>query len=450
MAIDAFGRAPHRRPAAIPPTLSGLVIGADPRRAALGLGAVVGVALLMAVVGAVADIDPLDVGRPWSVPAYLTAGLLTTSAVLAFVRSRTRHGAAVGSVSTAPAAGWLALAGLLAVLAFDLVAQVSERVGGPAQLAGGVAGALALLALARLLAGAPGSSRAGRLVAVGAGLWAAALLLGAFDGRAPGLAQTGLGLAGAASLAAGLFLALRADLQDRPVQATRLRDVAVATPPLRLAGIIGAGIVLFAVLGSFHQFVRPVAVFDLDSELTVPTYYSGVLLLLAAGMAALCVSVRAPGTLAWRVLTGFFAFMALDEVVGVHELLAGWAGLYWQILYVPIMLAGALGFLGVMWAFRAVRAVPIVLALGGLLYVTGQGLDTLQWSGGELVASLKWTTVPEEILEMTGVTLWSLGFLIAVQFVLRGRTEQRAPIDTTGAQVIVARRKSAPESIVTG
>lgn len=433
-----------------------LVADLDARRLALRL--LVLVAVVAALVLATATgtgISAFDVREPWSLPAALTAALLVIAAGLVIALGR-RQGAARPSRPGPEAAG--AVSGLvLVVLAADVVAQLHERLEDAAsglRLLVALHALLAVaLALALALAPISGRRRAvtlatGGLVLLLAGLTVAAARVNGstgWDGSAA--MQALLELPGAALLALGLLAAAQARLRTdtaRPTvtgtTSTRALDFVAALPLRRVAAVLALGIAVFGLLGAFQAFVAPVAVLDLDSEFTLPAYFSGYLLLLAAVAAWARAQAGEQRALVWLLLAGFFVFMSADEVIGLHEQLASAAGLYWQVLYLPLILAGGTAWL---LTLRELRGQPLaagLFILGAVAFVVAQACDTLQWSGNTEAPSYRWTTVPEEILEMTGSALFGLAILLSIQHVLRRRrvrgTEAPGPV---GASVAAGR-----------
>ena len=101
---------------------------------------------------------------------------------------------------------------------------------------------------------------------------------------------------------------------------------------VRVLGVIACCLVLASIAGQLTKFLTGhdtvyglIRLFDLDRENNIPTYFSASLLLLAALLlsiiAALKRKSRDPYALQWTILAFTFAFLAVDEAAGVHELL---------------------------------------------------------------------------------------------------------------------------------
>lgn len=198
------------------------------------------------------------------------------------------------------------------------------------------------------------------------------------------------------------------------------REVAVAAAAAALV------IVVLGALGIWHA-ANPAGVVDLvdlDGEKTVPAYVSGLLLLAAAGAAALLGRRLVP--LACLALAGLFALMGLDEMLSWHEYLEWRLGVDWQLLYAPLALVGGLGWLVVVRRLRAL-AVPVApLVAGAVAWGLSQLLENLQWSGADQkVSAYVPMMVTEELLEMTGSALFGLGLLGALLLTSRRRSAER-------------------------
>jgi hypothetical protein len=171
-----------------------------------------------------------------------------------------------------------------------------------------------------------------------------------------------------------------------------------------------------------------IPLFYLDDEANVPTWYSSMTLLLAAALLlAIAVTVRGRADTWWRYWAGLaavFVALSLDEVAQVHELLieplrgrvgsSGW-------LYYPWVLAGGLFALVVALAFaRFLFALPprtrALFVIAGAVYLSGTlGVETLTAHldfeyGPADVAYVAAVTV-EETLEMAGIVVFLYALL---------------------------------------
>ncbi len=103
------------------------------------------------------------------------------------------------------------------------------------------------------------------------------------------------------------------------------------------AAVVAALIVGLGVLGALVRGeVLDLPAFDMNAERSVPTLFSGGLLLVAAGGAyVLGRSQESQGTRSWWVLALFLAFMSFDETMSVHERLQSRIGVTGQVLLAP-------------------------------------------------------------------------------------------------------------------
>jgi hypothetical protein len=160
---------------------------------------------------------------------------------------------------------------------------------------------------------------------------------------------------------------------------------------LATAAVVGACVLvasLSIVLGSPSMY-GVVPIFDLGREASVPADYSALLLLAAAGLLALVAGIersRQGGLwLYWAVLALGFAYLAVDELVAIHEKLnrplqdllgASRDTTTWVVAGALGALAAGAFFLPFLRALPARPAARFVLA--GAVYVgSAVGLETV-------------------------------------------------------------------------
>lgn len=173
--------------------------------------------------------------------------------------------------------------------------------------------------------------------------------------------------------------------------------------------------------------------FDLDGEDTFVTLLTGASLL-ASALAALVAgySVVGRARLVFHALAGFFAFMALDEVLSFHEGIERSTGVDWQVLYLPIFLIGGVAGIGALRALRGLRVAQLTFLAGGVAWFVAQIFEQIQWGADdEPIARYNLLMVPEELLEYLGSALWFVAFVLVIRHVLaRGaRTPTAVPGD---------------------
>lgn len=181
--------------------------------------------------------------------------------------------------------------------------------------------------------------------------------------------------------------------------------------------------------------------FDVNTEATVPTWYSAGLLLAVAGVCGVLVVVADGGGRRWGVLALVFAAMSLDEAVALHERLGpavsdtlgvGGTG----TLRHPWVVAGA--FLAAAFATVAAWAVVtlprgprrgVVLGLG--IYLAGAlGLEALSGAvldaagDGLAYAAVTWG---EEAAEMAGAVVVCCALLAALEVRIEAGTVRIGP-----------------------
>ncbi|AKF85397.1 hypothetical protein MFUL124B02_11760 [Myxococcus fulvus 124B02] len=180
-----------------------------------------------------------------------------------------------------------------------------------------------------------------------------------------------------------------------------------------------------------------VAFLSLSYERNLPTWYASTLLLgcalVLAGIAQVAGRSREPGWRHWWALTLAFAYISLDESVGLHEHLGGLLSLggvlffTWVVPAAVLVLLGGLAFLPFLARLPARRRGQFILA--GLLYVGGAlvmelplGWWTEQHGNDNLVYAL--IDHVEEALELVGASL----FLVAL-------------VEELGERVVLTARK---------
>jgi hypothetical protein len=178
--------------------------------------------------------------------------------------------------------------------------------------------------------------------------------------------------------------------------------------------------------GFGHDVVFGVARwFNLDREANVPTFFSALLLGLAAALLALSGTHHArrhdPAARQWVVLAWIFAFLSLDEVAGIHERLGiwlrhavaldEWVHFVWPLP--AIVLVAALYLAYWPWFAALDRATRRGVVIAAAVYLAGA-------VGMELVSGFYWArtgsyrvdlayagiTTVEETLEMLGMLLF--------------------------------------------
>jgi len=206
------------------------------------------------------------------------------------------------------------------------------------------------------------------------------------------------------------------------------RALAVAIAALTAASLAGQISKYF--LGHDHVFGL-VALFDLDAEGNVPTWFSTVQLLACSVLLGLIGSVkhrrREPFARHWLVLSAIFLYMSADEASVIHELLNP---VIRSALHVPpvfyyawvvggavAVLVVGLVYLRFVWSLPARTRRLVIIA--GSIYVAGAlGMDVPEGlyafrHGMETFPYALMTTV-EEVMEMAGLTVFLYALLLYV------------------------------------
>ncbi|QNF34434.1 multidrug transporter [Adhaeribacter swui] len=176
--------------------------------------------------------------------------------------------------------------------------------------------------------------------------------------------------------------------------------------------------------------------FNVNNEANIPTFYSAFLLLFAALVAYVTfhqakVSSSIKQARPWQVLAGLFVFVALDEIVQIHEFTSNFirpwlksdlSGLLYWSWVIPYFLL----FLGVAaYLFRFVLNLPAytrnIIILSGFIYVSGAiGLELLEGHFYKLYSlNHKYNELLyclEEGMEMIGVTTFIYALLDHLNF----------------------------------
>jgi len=174
-----------------------------------------------------------------------------------------------------------------------------------------------------------------------------------------------------------------------------------------------------------------VALFDLNAEHNVPSFFSAIALLFAGGLMFLAgeASVRQGIALSryWQALAMIFIFLAIDEECSIHETIgqtlrvgynsssAAWH-YSWVFLYLPFVLAIGLAYLPFLRRLPAATRNALVLA--GCLFVGGAaGLEIVAGFIAQRFGDSWWyriEVIAEENCEMLGVAILIRGVLAYV------------------------------------
>lgn len=213
-----------------------------------------------------------------------------------------------------------------------------------------------------------------------------------------------------------------------------LRNLLIAIG-LLLIGNLFSVFLLFNTSGMEDKVTRLlVKLLNVNLEANLPTYFSSLVLLAdAILLAVIAYGSKAVGEKFWHWigLSGIFVFLALDEMIQIHEQLrapmealfntSGVLYFAWFIPYIAIMVIIGIAYFKFM--MRLPKSILKLFILAGVLFVTGaavmeaiSGLHAEKHGEETLTYALMYSF--EELLEMSGaaVFLYALVFYIEMKF----------------------------------
>ncbi len=162
------------------------------------------------------------------------------------------------------------------------------------------------------------------------------------------------------------------------------------------------------------------ALFNVNAEASIPTWYSQLLLFTAAALLFLCAKTSKSFRKHWYGLSGLFLFLSIDEGASIHELTTEPIRDFFSInsgplYYSWIILYGALVLflLVVLWKFIMSLNIKTrgLFVLSGAIFIFGAVI--LESMGaqiaaqyGETVSSYSFVVMAEEFFEMIGVSVF--------------------------------------------
>ncbi|GAB5536502.1 MAG: hypothetical protein Rubg2KO_27510 [Rubricoccaceae bacterium] len=172
--------------------------------------------------------------------------------------------------------------------------------------------------------------------------------------------------------------------------------------------------------------------FGMDSERSLPTFFSALLLLATSGLLTwVAAAQRREGcsfrteVLPWAILAAGFLVMAIDEAAGIHDAIIqnslssrfgrgeGIFYGYWYLIYTPLVLV--IAALYVPFLKQLPRSTAVRFVVAGAVYLGGAlGVEafTAAWLQGEEGLTLDMLQLVEESAEMLGVVLMIRALLI--------------------------------------
>jgi hypothetical protein len=203
--------------------------------------------------------------------------------------------------------------------------------------------------------------------------------------------------------------------------------------PGEIAVALGIAIVLLGIAGAVvgtdaYQGEGSLAdrAFNLVNEKTVPTFFSGAILLAGGLCSLLAARVRLYGMhRLWIAFGALLIFMSADEVVQIHEKVETWTGVDWEQPYAFVAIGAAVVWFKIL---RRVERLPRLLLIYGAI---GWGLsfvleDAEYDSNDDRVSGFTTMAISEEVLEMAGSSLFLLALVIALKAQARAAAQPAA------------------------
>jgi hypothetical protein len=258
-----------------------------------------------------------------------------------------------------------------------------------------------------------GQPRAQAWLGAGAVAW---LVSPEFDFAKPGAGAPVVGelleMAGSVFLVTGLLEYLQGQAPAReasrnPGQAGV--DLVTWPDPVWAAKLIAAIVLAFGALGALQMRAGGLAIFDLNTEQTIPALFSGLVLMWGASLAFAGYREWGDRSRWWLALGCVLLFLGTDEILAIHEEFQGRTGHWGQLSLMPVVMVGAAAWAAVLRRLWPNRLPALLFAAGAGAWITSQAIDLL------LNEPFRWTVVPEEMLEVSGSTLFCLGLLVALR-----------------------------------
>ena len=210
-----------------------------------------------------------------------------------------------------------------------------------------------------------------------------------------------------------------------------------------------------------------VELFSLDSENTVPTWFSSTLLVACATFLAVIGVVkrraRAPYAWHWLGLAAIFVYLSVDEASSIHEHrgapgIGDTSGLlFFEWVILGIVAVVIVAFLFRRFILHLPRRTGVLFALAGVIYVTGAlGFELIGGRHADLFGQDNTTyrviTSFEELIEMVGIALfisalyWYFITTVQVRMELISEARQKRPPTATHAELPQKNRTATPIS----
>ena len=182
--------------------------------------------------------------------------------------------------------------------------------------------------------------------------------------------------------------------------------------PVKLALGAAAAVFVLGVMGAVSHSVDYMRVFDVNKEQNYASMFSG-LALWGAALMAICNGIFRYADRRrrrwWLALVFVFLYLGLDEMAAIHEEFQHVTGIWGQAFLMPVALVGVVAWFAIFKELRVNELAMRLWVAGAALWVLSQGIDLV------LNDPMPWTTVPEELGEMTGSLLFAFALLVALR-----------------------------------
>lgn len=210
--------------------------------------------------------------------------------------------------------------------------------------------------------------------------------------------------------------------------------------PEKCCQVLAIAVLCFTFAGSVIQFFKYVLahdyllglfpLFNLNSEISIPAWYSSVTLLLCSLLLAVIFFAKRKNedrfALHWAVLSLIFLYLSMDEGAHIHETIGttlnlrltgithGFIHYTWVIYGIALVVIVASGYLK--FLAHLPRKTSSLFILAGFIYVAGAlGMEMVNGRYFELHGSQNFRyqmmTVAEEFLEMAGIVIFIYALL---------------------------------------
>lgn len=202
------------------------------------------------------------------------------------------------------------------------------------------------------------------------------------------------------------------DEQGRQGDVAALASLVDRLDPVKLAFGAGTMVVVLGVMGTVSHSVEYMRVFDVNKEQNYASMFSG-LALWAAALMAVCNGVfREESSYrrrSWIALAVVFTYLGLDEMAAFHEELQHATGIWGQAFLLPVVVVGVAAWYSTLMQMRPNRAAVVLWIGGAAFWVVSQCIDVV------LNGPMPWTTIPEELGEMTGSLMFAFALLVSLR-----------------------------------